>query len=146
MVASQGPEGQKHTPHQASTVPLLTPTLLSSPSWPSWTPPPQGEHLPRPPPGVVFAEERRRRLRCPWARAREAHQEESGALRSLALPTSPPSTWKPERRQRGEALAQGPGPARSTRPKLRRDRRLHSAQRRDPQAWFQSLGPRSHRA
>ena len=56
---------------------------------------------------------------CPkrnWVQGRQP-----GALRSPALTTSPPSTWRGEGRQWGEALAQRPGPPRGTRPELGRD-------------------------
>lgn len=59
------PEAGNVPQHQASAVPLLTPTLLRSPSSPSSTQPLQGEPLPRPPPEVGSASERRRRRRCP---------------------------------------------------------------------------------
>lgn len=114
------PETRKQLQHQATAVPLLTPTLLRSCCRPAPHSPCGGENFPPPPPlRVGSTGERRRRRSCP-SRARKAlgAWEAAWCLCLWRPPTSPPSTWRARRKQRRQAFAQRTELFPDTRPEL----------------------------
>lgn len=117
------------------------PTLLRSPSSPSSTQPPAGG---APPPPAARGGLSGREEAAAQVSVSRGQRRAPGGARCKESSLVPCAPWRRQihhhRRggarggNEGEALAQRPGPSRSTRPEHRRDGRPRSPQRRDPQA------------